>query len=62
MENRTKQLIKMANPSLTASAGERHLYKIIKSLRQLNRDSIRYRFEREEIIDLVEHILFDEET
>ncbi|MDD5065323.1 MAG: hypothetical protein PHI47_13680 [Sulfuricurvum sp.] len=60
MTERTKQLLAMAGDHSAASSGEQQLFDILKALRSLNRDEIRYRFESKEISELVEFVLFEE--
>lgn len=45
-----------------ASTGQQALARIAERIRSLNRDDIRYRFDRAELIELVEYLIFDEPT
>jgi len=60
MTERTEQLLAMACNQPSASTGEKQLAEIIEVLRSLDRSEIRYRFESEEIGELVEYVLFEE--
>lgn len=60
MTERTKQLLAIASDHSSASSGEQQLFDILKALRSLNRDEIRYRFESKEISELIEFVLFEE--
>jgi hypothetical protein len=62
MTQRTEQLLKMASDAPTASEGEKQIAGILHSLRSLDREEIRYRFAKEEIVELVEYVLFEEEV
>ena len=57
---KTPTLLLQISDHPAASTGQRALGSIAKQLRSLNREDIRYRFDREELLELVEYILFDE--